>query len=570
LELVVSAAYSRIMSFLYYGDTWLVLLSLAVGIIGVGALIASTSRFKLRNFDLGSKAALPLARDVITTTTDPTIRRHPFLRKKLTEADPDKLKDAHKIISEKKIHSSAALANLLSLIAISGDFTMILLGFILANLLCQSHWASAGLGSQAMPSVAQSYKLILCGSLIVFWALAGKEMYQIKNLLRPSRIWHKFISPLFLCLLAFIIFDMGVRTDPPIPWLFFVCAALIVFMNIWMWHIMLSKIIHRLPIFARLRRRLVVIGGGSQTMQIKKALGDHSDMEFVGWVQAIRPNPIPALDKHRLGPLHELGSILKKNAADVVVLTESENLQREGVLAVAKACENEHVQFKMVPHFFDILVSHLRPDRIGEIQLLGVDSLPLSGYRNRVAKRSIDILGALVGLCLAAPMILIFGGLVYWESPGPILFKQIRQGRNGQLFYIIKIRSMQMNAEVHGKPKWAQPNDQRRLRIGSFMRKWNIDEVPQFWNVLIGEMSLVGPRPERPELIARFKSKFPHYQARHMCRPGMTGWAQVNGWRGNTDLEERIRHDIWYLENWSVWLDLRIMFQTFFKRENAY
>jgi lipopolysaccharide/colanic/teichoic acid biosynthesis glycosyltransferase len=138
------------------------------------------------------------------------------------------------------------------------------------------------------------------------------------------------------------------------------------------------------------------------------------------------------------------------------------------------------------------------------------------------------------------------------------------------MFYIFKIRSMHVNAEALGKPQWAQQNDQRRLRIGTFMRKWNIDEVPQFWNVLIGEMSLVGPRPERPELIARFKSKIPHYQARHIYRPGITGWAQVNGWRGNTDLDERIRHDIWYLENWSVWLDFRIMIHTFFRRENAY
>jgi lipopolysaccharide/colanic/teichoic acid biosynthesis glycosyltransferase len=129
---------------------------------------------------------------------------------------------------------------------------------------------------------------------------------------------------------------------------------------------------------------------------------------------------------------------------------------------------------------------------------------------------------------------------------------------------------MRLNAEADGKAKWAQDDDNRRLRIGAFMRKWNIDEIPQFFNVLCGQMSLVGPRPERPELIAHFKSKIPHYQARHMYQPGMTGWAQINGWRGNTCLEERIRHDIWYLENWSVWLDFRIMLQTFNHQKNAY
>jgi exopolysaccharide biosynthesis polyprenyl glycosylphosphotransferase len=237
---------------------------------------------------------------------------------------------------------------------------------------------------------------------------------------------------------------------------------------------------------------------------------------------------------------------------------------------VAEACEREHVQFKMVPHFFEILVSGIRPDNIGGIQLLGVNCLPLSGYRSRVAKRIVDIVGASIGLALSVPVMVIFGALVHWESPGPILYRQVRQGRNGRLFHILKLRSMHLNAEGHGKAQWAHRNDQRRLRIGAFMRKWNIDEVPQFWNVLRGEMSLVGPRPERPELIACFKSKVPHYQARHMYRPGMTGWAQVNGWRGNTDLEERIRHDIWYLENWSLWLDFRIMLRTFSCWENAY
>jgi exopolysaccharide biosynthesis polyprenyl glycosylphosphotransferase len=472
--------------------------------------------------------------------------------------------------SESKNRPSEALADFVSMTAILGDFAMIVLGFILADLLCRSNWIHAGVENRSMPSVAESYRLILFGSVIVFWGLAGRNIYQLRNLLFPSRVWHKFLKPLLVSLLAFISFDLAVRMDPPIPWFYFPYAALLVLFNLCLWHLLLSWIIQHSTVFARLRRRVVVIGGGSQTRQIQAALGPKSDLEFVGWVQAIRPNQIAALDPYRLGGLHELESILRTHAADIAILAESDSLQREGVLAVAKACENEHVQFEMVPHFFDILVSGLRPDRIGQIELLGVNSLPLGGYRNRFAKRTLDVAGALVGLVLSAPLILAFGALVFWESPGPVLFKQVRQGRNGKLFHIIKIRSMRINAEIDGAPQWAQPNDQRRLRVGAFMRKWNIDEVPQFWNVLVGDMSLVGPRPERPELIARFKSKFPHYQARHMCQPGMTGWAQVNGWRGNTDLEQRVRHDIWYLENWSIWLDIRIMLLTFFSRENAY
>jgi len=421
-----------------------------------------------------------------------------------------------------------------------------------------------------MPSLANSYRMILAGSAIVLYGLTGRELYSYRNLLAPARIWHKFIGALSFCLVIFTAVGVVVRTDPPVPWIFFVCAALIIFVDIYHWRLLLSLVVRHPALSSRLRRRLVVIGGGYQTRQIQKALAENSDMEFVGWVQANKPNRVAALEEYRLGSLHELGDILQKNAVDVAVLMESDSLQREGVLAVARACENEHVQFKMVPHFFEILISGLRPETIGGVQLLGVDCLPLNGYRDRFVKRTVDIIGAVVGLVLSVPLMMIFGALVYWESPGPIFYKQRRQGRNGRLFHIIKIRSMHVNAEPDGKAQWARPDDHRRLGIGSFMRRWNIDEVPQFWNVLCGEMSLVGPRPERPELIARFKSKIPHYQARHIYRPGLTGWAQINGWRGNTDLEERIRHDIWYLENWSIWLDFRIMLQTLFHRKNAY
>jgi exopolysaccharide biosynthesis polyprenyl glycosylphosphotransferase len=188
---------------------------------------------------------------------------------------------------------------------------------------------------------------------------------------------------------------------------------------------------------------------------------------------------------------------------------------------------------------------------------------------NRLIKRVVDIAGATVGLLLSFPVIAIFGMLVYRESPGPIFYHQKRTGRNGRTFKIIKIRSMRMQAEENGA-QWAKENDPRRLRVGAFMRKWNIDEVPQFFNVLKGDMSLVGPRPERPELISKFKHEIPHYHARHTCLPGMSGWAQVNGWRGNTSLDERIRFDIWYVENWSVALDFRIMLMTFLQRKNAY
>jgi exopolysaccharide biosynthesis polyprenyl glycosylphosphotransferase len=552
------------------------------GIGGIGGILCAIAalfvawriygaikRFKSRNLSLASKVSLRLLKDGLSLA-DTSIRRETFHRKKKYKTQHNESRSSGKPALKVSRYSHEKLESTLSMAAIVGDFAMIVFGFVLASLLFQSNLLPASVENLPMPPISRNYNLILFGSVIVLWRLMGRKLYTHRSLLFPLKVWHKFIEPLVFCLLAFIGVDLVVRIYPPVPGSFFVCAVFLIFLNIYNWRLVLSQIIQHPALSARLRRRLIVIGGGSQTMRIQKALGENSDMEFVGWVQANKPNHIVELEECRLGSLHELGDILQKYAINIAVLTESESLQREGVLAVAKACENEHVQFKMVPHFFDILISGLRPDRIGGIHLLGVDSLPLSGYRNRVAKRTVDIAGALVGLTLSAPLILFFGALVYLESPGPILYKQLRSARNGRLFYIIKIRSMHINAEAHGKPKWAEENDQRRLRIGAFIRKWNIDEVPQFWNVLTGEMSLVGPRPERPELIARFKSTVPHYQARHICRPGITGWAQVNGWRGNTDLQERIRHDIWYLENWNIWLDFRIMAQTFIRQKNAY
>jgi lipopolysaccharide/colanic/teichoic acid biosynthesis glycosyltransferase len=179
----------------------------------------------------------------------------------------------------------------------------------------------------------------------------------------------------------------------------------------------------------------------------------------------------------------------------------------------------------------------------------------------------VDILGGLFGLLLSAPLIALFGYLVHRESPGPILYRQRRQGDRG-CFEILKIRSMKLDAEKDGVG-WSRKVDDRRLKIGAFMRKWNIDELPQFWNVVKGDMSLVGPRPERPELIANFKEEIPHYNARHNVKPGLTGWAQVNGFRGDTDLTQRIRCDLFYLENWSLLLDLQILLMTLGGNRNA-
>ena len=227
------------------------------------------------------------------------------------------------------------------------------------------------------------------------------------------------------------------------------------------------------------------------------------------------------------------------------------------------------VHLQVIPTCFQVLLSGLHLETTSGVPVLGISRLPLDSPFNHMLKRLLDIVGSIIGLILSAPLIAVCRVLVYLESPGPIFYRQRRLGLNGKLFQIVKIRSMRLDAERDGKVGWSTKVDDRRLKIGAWMRRLNIDEVPQFWNVLRGDMSLVGPRPERPELIVNFKEVIPHYNARHGIKPGITGWAQVNGFRGDTDLTERIKYDLYYMENWTVLLEFQILLMTFFKRQGA-
>ncbi|MBL8823867.1 MAG: undecaprenyl-phosphate glucose phosphotransferase [Planctomycetia bacterium] len=209
-----------------------------------------------------------------------------------------------------------------------------------------------------------------------------------------------------------------------------------------------------------------------------------------------------------------------------------------------------------------------------------VDGLTFIGLRdnphlglNRAVKRTMDLVLGSLALLLSLPMMLLIACLVKLTSKGPVFYRQERCGLNGQRFQMIKFRTMRLDAEQSTGPIWATAGDSRTTRLGQYLRKWNLDELPQLFNVLKGEMSLVGPRPERPVFIERFRKTVPNYMARHMVKAGMTGWAQVQGWRGNTSLRQRIRHDLYYITHWNPWFDLRIMVLTVlrgFSQKNAY
>ena len=240
------------------------------------------------------------------------------------------------------------------------------------------------------------------------------------------------------------------------------------------------------------------------------------------------------------------------------------------LLQLLNACEQRFLAFRTVPDLYGMLTTRVQVQHVADIPLLTMAPWPLDSFANRALKRLEDILGSLVGLLLSLPVILVLAPLIKRSSPGPVFYRQTRCGIGGRPFTLYKLRSMPVDAEAASGPVWATPGDARRTGVGAFLRKWNLDELPQFWNVLRGDMSLVGPRPERPFFVEQFKDDIGHYMARHVSRPGMTGWAQVNGLRGDTSIRDRLQYDLYYLENWSLSFDLKILIQTFFARDNAY
>lgn len=207
------------------------------------------------------------------------------------------------------------------------------------------------------------------------------------------------------------------------------------------------------------------------------------------------------------------------------------------------------------------------------LPVINIRYVPLSNTLNSMAKRLVDVVGSLAGIVLTSPIMLISAIAVKISSPGPVIFKQERVGLHSKSFYMYKFRSMEQQKPSEEQKAWTVKNDPRVTGVGRILRKTSLDELPQLFNILRGDMSLVGPRPERPHFVEKFKEEIPRYMVKHQVRPGLTGWAQVNGYRGDTSIRKRIEYDLYYIENWSMLLDIKIIFRTFFTgfiNKNAY
>ena len=271
-----------------------------------------------------------------------------------------------------------------------------------------------------------------------------------------------------------------------------------------------------------------------------------------------------------IGTFKDLPDVLKTHKFDRVVIAIPLKYYYH-LNEIVDACEDEGIKAEIIPDYYKYLPARPSVDMLDDLPIINIRYVPLDDAFNKFKKIVEDYFVAIVAIIITSPIMIITAIAIKLESPGPIIFKQERIGYNGKPFMMYKFRSMKVQDENEEKSQWTTEDDPRKTKVGSFIRKMSIDELPQFFNVLKREMSVVGPRPERPYFVEQFKKEIPKYMVKHQVRPGLTGLAQVNGYRGNTSIDKRIEYDIRYVENWSLVLDIQIMFKTVFQRnKNAY
>lgn len=273
-----------------------------------------------------------------------------------------------------------------------------------------------------------------------------------------------------------------------------------------------------------------------------------------------------------IGRIANLMVILPENRLDEIAITLglSEYYRLEEIVAL---CEKSGVHTKFIPDYNNIIPTKPYTEDILGLPVINIRHVPLTNTFHAMVKRAMDIVGSVFGIIVASPIMLLACLLIKLTSPGPLIYKQERVGLHNKTFRMYKFRSMEVQPESEEKKAWTTKNDPRVTGIGKLMRRTSIDELPQLFNILKGDMSLVGPRPERPFFVEKFREEIPRYMVKHQVRPGLTGWAQVNGYRGDTSIRKRIEYDLYYIENWTIGFDIKIMFLTIFKgfvNKNAY
>lgn len=393
--------------------------------------------------------------------------------------------------------------------------------------------------------------------LFIYAAFGMYRSFRGVPLMRElSRLWTANVLVLVL-LMSYLFIQKGVHYSRLVLGIYFVLAVCALSIK----RFFLRRMLRRLRASGYNQKYVVVLGNGPVAQSYLNVirgdceLGYHA-LGYVDTQQGEREDKLPYL-----GGFDTLESVLEEYRPDEVVSAiEMEDYRRTP--QIIAACEKAGVKLSIIPFYADYMPSNPQFDNVGGIPLLNIRRIPLDNWANAFVKRAMDIIGSGLLLIVTSPIMLICAIGVKLSSSGPVFFKQERVGRYKKKFYMYKFRSMRVNAKQD--TGWSSDHDDRKTKFGAFLRKFSLDEFPQFLNVFKGDMSLVGPRPEIPYYVEQFKDEVPLYMVKHQVRPGITGWAQVNGFRGDTSIKGRIEHDVYYIEHWSVLLDIKILLMTVF------
>jgi len=454
----------------------------------------------------------------------------------------------------------------LGLVFLLGDLVVTASVWFLAYYLRYTIWP-APYGIPRLPAVVAGLPRVLLLAGLAYRLCGLYEVHRLRELPRELRVVCQASGLLFLFDIAATFYQRDAY-DSRLGLALFLglnaCALMLVRRLVW-------RALKELRSQGLNYGRAVIVGSGRMGRLVCHTIRNNSwtGLEAVGFVDQpgrIEPVPLP-----RLGSVEELGQIVAAHDIDHVFVALP--LSRYGELPqVYQALEHLLVEVQLVPDVPNLAGMKLRTLEIDGVPFMSLRSNPQHGWC-RLAKRAMDLAIGSLALVLAAPLMVLLAALIKLTSPGPVLFRQPRLGLGGRSFEMLKFRSMRLDAEQRSGPVWALRNDLRCTSLGRFMRRWSLDELPQLFNVLVGDMSLVGPRPERGVFSQRFRDEIPNYSQRHQVQAGMTGWAQVNGWRGNTSVRRRLECDLYYISNWSLGLDLQILAMTLWRglrHQNAY
>lgn len=434
-------------------------------------------------------------------------------------------------------------------------FPCMLLAYLIRFIVFQGEPGHIGLSAYLYATVCIIPLLWFLYSLMGLY-----DSFRAKNFLTEFSLLLRCNAILFGLMLAFFFVFKEFHLSRWTLLLFFALATLFITFKRWC----LRRFLRTLREKGYNLKHVLLIGCGEQARTYYQAIQQDRTLGFSIEYYLAPHDCLPGISY--LGSYNALSKVLDRiNPDEVVIALEADEYPY--LQSIIASSEKHGVKVSLIPFYSRFMPAHPVYDEVGGISLINIRHIPLDNIGNAFVKRCMDIIGSLLLILVTSPVMLFAAVGVKLSSPGPVLFKQERVGLNKNTFYMYKFRSMRVNDKQ--TTGWSTNTDPRKTKFGSFIRKFSIDELPQFFNVLKGDMSLVGPRPELPFFVNRFKEEIPLYMVKHQVRPGITGWAQVNGFRGDTSIQGRIEHDLYYIENWTFLLDIKILFMTVFRFANS-